>query len=110
MPQILQKREGETSTASYATLLKCRIIGRPKSSMTIHNAGANSIKWKVLVSNDPQGTTGSWGTEKAEDTLTAGSSEPYVISGCFGWIDIQIVDATAPNHGTCSAYLYATGI
>lgn len=111
MPHLEQSKTGQASTNSYDSLLKARIIGFPKTSITITNShGSYGIKYKILVSNHPQGLADTWAEEKAEATLAAAAAASYTLTGPFVWVDVQIVDASSGNHGVGNAWLQSVGV
>lgn len=111
MPQVNQTTLNIASTTVYASAQKAKILALPKCSIVIHNPHeTNSIKSKVLVSNDVTGDPNSFAVDKEETTIAAGSSSTHVLTGCFAWVDVQIVDASSGNHGLANVYLQATGI
>lgn len=110
MPLVLQEKTGQATTASYATLLKARITEPTKATVVITNShGSNGLKWKILVSNDPEGASSSFAEEKAEAVLAANAAVQHSVSGAFAWIDVQIVDNVEGNHATGNAWLNACG-
>jgi hypothetical protein len=111
VPNLNQAVTNLPSTSSYTSLLKARIIGFPKTSITITNShGSYGIKYKILVSNHPQGIADTWAEEKAEATLAAAAAASYTITGPFVWVDVQIIDASGGSHGIGNCWLQATGI
>lgn len=111
MPFIIQKTEApQIADGTYASLLKARIIGRTIASLIITNSGTATIKWKVLVSNDSQGTAGSWAELKAEATLAGSAVAAYSITGIYGWIDIEIMSNATGTSGEGNAWILAAGI
>jgi hypothetical protein len=111
MPWLRQSNTNQARTSSYATLLRAKTTSFPKITLTITNShGTNAIKYKVLVSNTDQPGSSDWAEEKAEATLAAGAADRYALSGSFQWVDVQIVDNSAGNHGTGNAFLNAVGL
>jgi hypothetical protein len=111
MPSVKQESTNQPSTASYATLLRARVIGFTKCTLTVTNSdGVNAIKFKILVSNDLQGAANTWAVEKTEDVLAAGAAYPHILSGAFCWVDVLIVDESAGDHGIGNCWLQACGL
>lgn len=111
MPQVNQTTLNIASTTVYASAQKAKILELRESSLVIHNPHeTNGIKWKIQVSNEPQGAPDSWAEEKAEATLAPGATDSYTLSGPFVWVNVLIVDASGGAHGLANIYLQATGI
>jgi hypothetical protein len=111
MPSIKQSTLNQNSTSGYASLLRAKITGRTAATITIaNNDGANGILWKVMVSNDPEGATGTFAEDKVEDSLAAGGSSKHVVTGAFAWVDVMFKDESSGNHAACSAWLQAVGV
>jgi hypothetical protein len=98
------KREGATSPpveyTDYVSILKERLPEIPSVSIVIANSHATKkISWKVLVSNDPEGASGTWAEEKAAADLNATTVAKHVLSAAFVWVDVQIKseDSTSPS-------------
>ena len=111
MPRVAQETTNQASTASYVTLLKARLVSMTHCTITLTNShGSNGIKFKILVSNDPHGADGTWAEEKAETVLAAAAAKSHAISAPFAWVDVQIIDENAGNHGIGNAWLQACGL
>lgn len=111
MPSVKQETTNQVSTTSYMPLLTACIIGFPKCTVVVTNSdGVNGIKYKILVSNHKNGASSSYAEDKAEATLAAGSVERHVVTGCFGWVCVKIIDASAGDHGIGNAWLTACGV
>jgi len=66
------------------------------------------VDWKVLVSNDPEGASGTFAEEKAEAQLAGGNTlEKYAISQAVLWVDVQIKANAAGNQANCDCWLSA---
>jgi len=108
---VLQEITAVASTNAYQSLLKCRIPERTKSSLILTNShAANDIKFKVLVSNDPQGSAASFAEEKSEATLVALASVRYVLTGVYAWVSIEIIDSSSGSHGIGNCWMMAVGV
>jgi hypothetical protein len=113
MPHVLQEKTGQVAVENYASLLKSKIVGRTNATVVLSNTGltGHTIKWKVLVSNDPEGASGTWSEEKAEATLNAGATPVrHVVSGPFCWCDIQIASNDPGESGEGNCWLMAVGL
>ena len=111
MPLVLQETVGQATTASYATLLKVRLTEPTKATVVISNGdSSNGLKYKILVSNDPEGAASSFAEEKAEAVLAANATARYVVSGSFLWIDVQVVDNVPASHAIANAWLHSCGV
>ena len=100
-----------TTTGSYVIALRSRPLGFKTISLTLTNSdGVNSLKYKVDVSNDPQGAADTWAEEIAEQVLSAGAAAKHVLSGPFVWVAIQVKDASGGSHAIANVYLLAVGI
>jgi len=109
LPFLQEEKTGQATTDSYASLLKSKLTELSKVSVVVSNShGSNSIKYKVLASNDPDGAAASFAEDKTEATLAAGAAERYVLTGPFVWVDVQVRAATGGSQGTGNAWLYAT--
>jgi len=112
MPQVLQQQTDQYSATAYASLLKVRVLSRTAGSLVIKNQHATAtLKYKILVSNDPQGGANTWAEEKAEATL-AGAAIPVrvVLTGPFVWVDVQIASNGAGESPQGSAWFLAVGL
>lgn len=111
MPFVIQKTAApQVANAAYASLLKARIVGRTEASLVISNSGAATIKWKVLVSLDSNGTSNSWAEEKPEATLSSGAIAKLAISEVVAWVDIEIMSNASGTSGEGNAWILAVGI
>lgn len=111
MPHLKESTTGTTTTSSYVLAQQTRTIGFTKISVLVTNSdGTNSIKYKILGSNDPQGGTNTFAEDVSEQTLTAGSAARHVLSGPFVWIQVQVKDASGGSHGIANVYLLAVGL
>jgi hypothetical protein len=69
------------------------------------------LKYKILVSNDPQGTASSFAEEKAEATINGGTVPVrHVLTGPFLWIEIQIMSNGPSESPQASAWIMAIGV
>lgn len=112
MPYVLQEKTGQVAVESYASLLKAKIIGRTDASIILSNTGlsGHTIKWKVLVSNDPEGAADTWAEDKAEATMNAGATPVrHVLTGPHLWVDVQFASNDAGESGEGNAWLMTVG-
>ena len=108
---VSQKNTGQTSTIAYVSLLKCRLIERPKSTLIVTNSHAvNSIDFEVWISNDPRGSVLSYALEKSAATLAPLGSARYPLTGPYAWLDIRIVDSSPGDHGVGNAWVLGVGV
>jgi hypothetical protein len=113
MPHIIEKTLKQAADGSYKSLLKTRILGRPFPATAIisNSHASHTILFRVLVSDDPQGSDGSWGIDKVETSIAPSTvASPYVASGAFCFIDIQIMSAASGQSGEGTAWLLAVGV
>ena len=91
--------------------MRAKILGLRNCTIVLTNShGSNGIKHKIQVSNDPHGADGTWAEEKAETVLAAGAAASHALSAPFVWVDVQIVDESAGNHGIGNCWLQACGM
>lgn len=111
MAFVIQKNETAIlSDGSYKTLLKSKFVGRTVASLVIRNTHAtDSLKWRVVVSDDPNGAADSWGILKAEDTLTGNTVTPYAVVGTFCWVSIEIMSNGAGESPAGYCWMMAVG-
>jgi len=111
MPLLKQETVAQTTTDSYASLLKARTPEVTKVTVVIANTDSvNALKYRILGSNDPDGASGSYAIEKTESVLAANATERYSLSGSFFWIDIQVADNVPASHAIASAWLHGCGV
>jgi hypothetical protein len=113
MPQIRDEKLAQTSTNSFASILKMKVYGRRQITVVISNSHAtNIIQYRVLVSNDEEGAANTWAIDKADTDVVANNVtlERHVVTGAFVWVDVQIKSKTADTHGTGNCWMYAVGL
>jgi len=109
MPQHKEESLDNTSANAYASILKAKITDLNNCSIVLYNGHATSvIKYKILVSNDPEGAANTWAEDKAEATLNGVTAVRHVLTGAFVYVDVQIASNVADTHSDdVDAWLYA---
>ncbi len=99
---------------SYASLIKARIIDFEYCSIILKNTDtANDLTYQVLVSNDPQGGSGTWANVElnadgdTEVALGEGALTAIALSAPFVWVDVQVKNTVAESAAEASAWLVA---
>jgi hypothetical protein len=114
MPEVKQETIAQYSNGTYTSLLKAKLHSRTATTLVIANLHAShNLKWKVLVSDDPEGAANTWAEEKAEATINGAATVApvkHVISGPFCWVDVQIMSAGPAESPQASAWLLAVGL
>lgn len=113
MPQVRDEKLVQTSTNSFASILKMKVYSRKAITVVISNSHAiNVIQYRVMVSNDEEGAADTWAIDKSDTDLVANSVtlERHVVTGAFVWVDVQIKSKVADTHGTGNCWMYAVGI
>ncbi len=103
------------SNGSFQSILKARIEDSIKSSVVIKNKhGTAALTFRIMVSNDPQGASGSFDALEISDTegatttqsLAAGATQSLAIDSTWCYIDIQI-ESEDENSPQADAWLLA---
>jgi len=116
MPIVKQEKTAQNSTNDYVSLLKVKIEGIVKASVIITNSDTtNSINYKMLYSNDPEGAVGSWYEKQAETAIVPYASDPanaknHDIDPTPLWIDIQIQSTVPDSVGIGNAWMKIVGL
>jgi len=108
IPFAKAETENQATTNSYASLLKAKIVDLPNCSIVIKNRGdTNVADWKVLVSNDPEGASGTFAEEKAEAQLATEALAKYEIAQPVVWVDVQVKANAGGSQTNMDCWLYA---
>lgn len=97
----------QTTTTSYADVTGSKIdtYSKTKLSYVIKNThAANSIKWKVMRSNDDV----TYVEGQAEETVAAlGTSYYSTTAAAYRYYKVQVLVGSGTNHGTIQVRGYS---
>jgi len=93
----------QASTGSYASILKAKLGGLYASIVVLNLDAVKDLKYKVLLSNDPDGASASYGEDKAETTIQESATGFHITTIPSHWVDVQIKEASALEspHASC---------
>jgi uncharacterized protein with LGFP repeats len=104
------KAENVATTNAYASILKANIYNHPNCSVVIKNSHASYVAdFKILVSNEEHGASGTWAENKTEDQLAGNNATvKYALNGAYQWVDVQAKANAANNQAILSVFIYAS--
>jgi hypothetical protein len=110
MPGIQQQAVAVNGTASYASLLKARVLDCEYVTITVENSDtANDLDIQVLVTNDPTGAAGWAALElnaSGDKEVTVGEGAAIALEmSSFAWVDVQQKNTSGASAGIGNAYL-----
>jgi len=108
IPQTKQETLNQATTNAYASLLKAKITDLNNCSIVVKNRGGSNVAdWKVLISNDPEGASGTFAEEKAEAQLATNTLAKHEIAQPVVWVDVQVKANAAGSQTNMDCWLYA---
>jgi len=96
MPELIAYTGPIETTDAYTTALKAKLPPQISKAMVhIKELDVNDIDWKILGSIDDR----IYFEEKAEATVTKGSSDAYEVTKAWIYLDVQVKSTVENNSG-----------
>ena len=99
----------QASTSSFASIVKAKTDGLHLSIVIANLSGANQLSWQVLGSNDPEGASDTFATEKASANIAASGLAAYLTTNRYLWVDVQIKEQSAGQSPHASCWVLGIG-